>query len=508
MSTPAGPRTSQTHPLRVGWVPVPPASSGAPRGRLGITLAPGKNAPSFQGAAWARDLDADLRALVETHGAHVLVSLLEAEERVFLRIPTLLEDAARWGLSVRALAVPDGRTPTLAAARALVLGIVTDLDAGKTVVVHCRGGLGRAPTIAGCALRALGVPANETLEALVAARGAGVPETEAQATFVRGFSPGIARVDRMEGAVLGAAIGDALGRPTEFSSMHEIHATYGPAGIAELALTPSPNGGLHALFTDDTQLAVAVLTTLVEALGKPATLDEIMLALAEAFVAWSHRGDLGLRAPGNACLAGCRALEAGIPWAEAGGPTAGGCGSVMRAYPCGLAFADDLDAAERFAIAQSRLTHNDPIALAASAAMAVGMALVLRDAAVDEVVTGMIAAAERVCPQTATMMRLAAEEARTGVGPEVTLDRLRAWAAHEAIAAAVYIFVRHPDDFAAAVREGANTPGDSDSIATLAGALVGARVGIAGIPVRWCEQIEDGPALFGLARRLALRSRP
>lgn len=499
-------RTSVTHPLRVGWVPVPPGQSGTrPRGRLGITLAPGKHAPSFQGPAWARDLAADLRALVDVHAAAVLVSLLEEEERAFLQIPTLLDEAARAGLVVRALAIPDGRVPTLAAARPLVAAIVADLDAGKTVVVHCRGGLGRAPTIAGCVLRALGLTQDETLAALLSARGPGVPETRAQAAFVGAFSAGISRADRISGAVLGAAIGDALGRPTEFLGLHEIFAAYGPEGIRELELTPAAGGGSHALFTDDTQMAVAVLSTLVDASPAPDTLDEIMVPLAEAFVAWSHRGDLALRAPGNACLAGCRALEAGVPWAEAGGPTAGGCGSVMRAYPFGLAYADDLERAERFSIAHSRLTHNDPIALAASAAMAVGVALVVRDASIGEIADAMIAAAARSSAPTAAMMQRAVEEARAGVGPEITLDRLRAWAAHEAIAAALYVFVRHPDDLPAAVREGANTPGDSDSIATLAGALVGARVGIAGIPKVWCEQIEDSAQLFALARRLAAR---
>ena len=67
------------------------------------------------------------------------------------------------------------------------------------------------------------------------------------------------------------------------------------------------------------------------------------------------------------------------------------------------------------------------------------------------------------------MMATAIEEARTGIPPQQTLKRLQGWAAHEAIAAAVYLFTRHADDPRAAILEGANTPGDSDSLATLAG---------------------------------------
>lgn len=58
---------------------------------------------------------------------------------------------------------------------------------------------------------------------------------------------------------------------------------------------------------------------------------------------------------------------------------------------------------------------------------------------------------------------------------------------------------RHPDDPRAAILEGANTPGDSDSIATLGGALVGARVGLAAIPTDWVRDIERSEVLLALA---------
>jgi ADP-ribosyl-[dinitrogen reductase] hydrolase len=500
-------RTSQTDPLRVGWLSVP-----GTRGRLGVTLAPGKKASSAFGKAWARDLDTDLNALVAA-GTHVLVSLLEDAEAQFLGIPTLFGAASACGLTVRRLPVPDGGVPTLAATREIVNQVVEDLEAGQNVVVHCRGGLGRAPTLAGCVLVALGVPPDDALADLVRARGPGVPETAEQRAFVRAFSPskspavGPTREERLLGAIFGAALGDALGQPTEFLSMSEIRQRFGPLGIQEPALSPRPDGaGQHAMFTDDTQMAVAALRTLVAL--PPATcasgdLGDVMIPLGRAFVAWSRLPDLGVRAPGNACLAGCRALSEGVAWAQAGGATAGGCGSVMRAYPFGLVVPEDRERAIDLAVAQSRLTHNDPIALAASAAMAAGMVAVLQGAAVPVVAGEMIGAAARHSAPTAAMMVQALDEARTGVDPQIPLDRLRGWAAHEAVAAGLYVFVKHPDDIVAALRLGANTPGDSDSIATLAGALVGARVGLAAIPERWREVIEDRDELFSLGRALA-----
>ena len=305
---------------------------------------------------------------------------------------------------------------------------------------------------------------------------------------------------RFAGAVLGAAIGDAMGHPTEFiSSLESIRTRFGPEGVTRFELYWEREGRHFAPYTDDTQMAEVVLRTLVEG---HADLDEAMARMAEGFVDWSRNPQGGHRAPGNACMAGCRALALGTHWAEAGGPTAGGCGSVMRAYPFGLVFADDLERAEQWAVAHSRLTHRDPIALAACAAMAVGMARTVRGEAPALVVSEMVAAACRYSARTAAMMATAVEEARTGVEPRVTLQRLQAWAAHEAIAAAVYIYTRHPDDPRAAILEGANTPGDSDSIATLAGALVGARGGVDALPAEWVRDVERSEDLTELAGRI------
>ena len=172
---------------------------------------------------------------------------------------------------------------------------------------------------------------------------------------------------------------------------------------------------------------------------------------------------------------------------------------MMRAWPFGLFLVDDVDRAEAWAVEHSKLTHRDPIAIAACAAVARGAALAAAGTSPKVVADEMIAAAARHSESTAAMMRRAADEATSGVHPDVTLDRLRGWAAHEAIAAALFVFLRHPDDARAAILEGANTPGDSDSIASIAAALVGAHVGIDGLPAEWIHDVERSQELQKLA---------
>ena len=167
-------------PLEIGWVETP-----APR-RVGITIAPGKRGPSTLGAPWEQGLEEDLAAIV-AQGGRVLVCLLEEQELAALRIRDLPARAAAHGLTVLREPVVDGGVPTLRSARALVARMVA--AGAEPIVVHCRGGLGRSGAIAGCYLRALGVPAGEALERLRRARGPSCPETPRQRELVRAFTP-------------------------------------------------------------------------------------------------------------------------------------------------------------------------------------------------------------------------------------------------------------------------------------------------------------------------------
>lgn len=74
--------------------------------------------------------------------------------------------------------------------------------------------------------------------------------------------------------------------------------------------------------------------------------------------------------------------------------------------------------------------------------------------------------------------------------------------AEEAVASAMYCFWCHPDDFVSAVLTAVNTDGDSDTIGTITGSLLGARLGAGAIPARWRENVEDSPYLHQLGARL------
>src|SRR5258708_11759746 len=161
---------------------------------------------------------------------------------------------------------------------------------------------------------------------------------------------------RVSGAVLGAAIGDALGFPVEFvRPVADIRAKHGPAGVTGFVKYWERSGKRCAPYSDDTQMAEIVLRSLLWQERRGADLDTTMKHLAQYFILWCYEPLGGPRAPGNSCMAGCRALYGGVPWQEAGAEDAGGCGSVMRGYPFALAFAGGPERAEAWGVSPSPL---------------------------------------------------------------------------------------------------------------------------------------------------------
>ena len=176
-------RTSQTHPIRVDSIPVA-------AGQLGLTFCPGKHGRSVHGAPWARDLDTDLRALRDW-GAGLVVTLIEAHEFDLLRVPDLGARVVAQGMDWAHLPIRDVDVPTapfLSGWPAVRAGLLGRLDAGGRVVVHCRGGLGRAGLVAALLLIETGIPAEAAIRTVRKARP-GAIETAAQERYVRAYTP-------------------------------------------------------------------------------------------------------------------------------------------------------------------------------------------------------------------------------------------------------------------------------------------------------------------------------
>ena len=305
---------------------------------------------------------------------------------------------------------------------------------------------------------------------------------------------------RAMGALVGSAVGDALGAPFEF----------GPAGRYTQRFPQPVLGGIGEMvgggpwapgeFTDDTQMALALAESLL-AHGRVDTDD-----LWVRWRAWAaDAADVG-----NITRAALRPTE----WrgaAEAAhlrlGRSAGN-GTLMRVTPIALAFhSAGTEATMQAAIEQSELTHHDP---AAGWGAAIGAELIRRAllgldpiAEIDDVL-GHLPAEHR--DRYATMLdadwQPNTHTTEPGNGAVWTCLAQAVWA------------VRHHPPFAEAVTAAIDLGDDTDTVACVAGALAGARNGIQAIPCRWTTYVHgrvrtvdgdrryDNAALQKVARRL------
>lgn len=178
-----GDRTSLTHPFCVDFI-----SNEVLKlpGRLGMTLCPGCK----QQWRWNRELQPDLERLKQYYKTDVIVTLMEEFEFADYGVPTLLTRIKEIGFEGVHFPIQDGNIPRedqVEEFLALIKNIVQLLTSGKTVVVHCRGGLGRTGTVVSCVLVAMGYKAEEAIKLVRKTRSERCVEYDEQEVYVGKF---------------------------------------------------------------------------------------------------------------------------------------------------------------------------------------------------------------------------------------------------------------------------------------------------------------------------------
>ena len=183
-------RTSQTHPLQIATVNVPGVE-----GRIGVTFCPGKVQPHGASGAWDRDLGIDLDAIrawgSQGRAPTTVATLVENHELRTLKVPDLGEAVRRSGMEWVHLPFPDGSAPGSdfeTMWREDGPKLRRSLRTGRFVLVHCKGGQGRAGTIAARLLVELGCEPTAAVENVRAARS-GAIENEMQRQHVLAAQP-------------------------------------------------------------------------------------------------------------------------------------------------------------------------------------------------------------------------------------------------------------------------------------------------------------------------------
>ena len=314
--------------------------------------------------------------------------------------------------------------------------------------------------------------------------------------------------DRYQGAVLGLAIGDALGFPLRGVP----RAALWRAPTLGEEFVPRPRGGRYARgqFSDETQLMLATADSICREL-------RVTGRSLAAHYAWLWQQGVILHPP-RALADALRRLAAEQPWMTTGAPIGHRDGSVLsRALVIGLWHAGQPQRLVHDAGIAAVVTHKDHVCAAASAAYARAIALALEGslhspAEFCELLAQAASTHDEGLADEVRHLHLAlgwddgaALDALRRIGvPAIMLEQGEGLPQHVTpiLLTALFAALRHPNDYGAAVSLALRAGGELDVAAALAGGLVGAFVGAEGLPPRLRRTVLYSDHLHDTALRL------
>ncbi|MBS7159233.1 MAG: ADP-ribosylglycohydrolase family protein [Actinomyces sp.] len=318
------------------------------------------------------------------------------------------------------------------------------------------------------------------------------------------------RFSRVYGALAGLALGDALGMPTQAMSPEQIRAVYGRiTGLVDGdASQPYAPGMPAGSVTDDTEQALLIASLLLR--GRASSSGRVALnavEFAHALLAWEdsmiRRGSLDLLGPSTkAALERVRAGE--DPLTVGGEGTTNG--AAMRVTPIGIAVStEDPEAFAEAVWSSCRVTHATRQGFQSAALVAAAVSLGIdaaRSPSLDlrsllwKALTYVDSLPERgawtpdpdVVAATRRAMQLAANPASSSLECLVEQVGTSVASAH-AIPMAFALLARDPSP--QALLDAANLGGDTDTIGAIAGAILGAALGVEVLPADSLSMIEE-----------------
>jgi ADP-ribosylglycohydrolase len=299
--------------------------------------------------------------------------------------------------------------------------------------------------------------------------------------------------DRAVAATLAHACGDRFGASLEFTHLPAVRTK--PVQLGN--------------WTDDTHMSIYLAQAILAHGPGALDVDRLGTLVGEQFIDWLHDPLTPSTAPGGTCLQGARNFERSHNWRTCGVSGSDGCGAVMRIVPITIGFqGEELLEAARIS---AQVTHAHPNALEAAMAGAWILRQLFEGRGLAEVVPEAVRGLRGSWGQGGKVAESLEEAVYWAARGENWLDEAMippgdgGWRSGSALGLAVAAALRWGREPAVAIEKAARINGDSDSVACLAGALVGAMMGTELLPREWLATLPQRERLERLAHLLIAR---
>jgi poly(ADP-ribose) glycohydrolase ARH3 len=282
---------------------------------------------------------------------------------------------------------------------------------------------------------------------------------------------------KFAGALIGSAVGDALGAPVEGYSMKKVSSVYGKDWKM-----------ISGRYTDDTEMMIGVAESLIE--NKGFNGEDMATRFIENYNPKRGYG------PGS--KEALRRISEGESWKEAskklfGGMGSYGNGAAMRIAPVGIFYYDDIDRLRETAYKSSHITHSHELGKEGAALQAFSIALAMQGRVKKE---GMLLELKEfveneVYKEKIRKIEMFFEKVAEVDKKKVISELGSGEEAFNSVPTAIYSFIR-ADSFKDAVVYAVSLGGDTDTIGAMTGAISGAYYGEEAIPKEWVERLEGG----------------
>ena len=299
----------------------------------------------------------------------------------------------------------------------------------------------------------------------------------------------------IQGCLVGTAIGDSMGLPYEGLSRQRVKK------FIKMPLQQSLILGF-GLVSDDTEHTCLVTQSLIKSAGKA---EEFKNQMARRLRKWFLALPAGI---GMATLKASLKLTLGFS-PEKSGVYSAGNGPMMRSSILGVFAGEQNGYLNELVRINTQITHSDP--KAELSALMVAQAAYLNANHVDVNTENFPQYFQAILDMDEELNKLMSQvldsvKARESVEEFCIhhgMDKGVSGYCYQSLPVVMHCYLSFPNDFVKAINSIVKCGGDTDTIAAIAGGIIGSRVGIDGIPEQWLSSLKDWPCSIPHMRFLA-----